>query len=392
MTAEITQPPFALYIVWHPKYIEGKKIATQLHNHFGTNGYCNINGNTGIPVLFRNTNAPNSSTPLGIDLNSADSIAIIILSDHALKNDYAWMQYVQGLVDDTATKGLGMQVFPISIQPGTHNVVKKIHALRWDKCVDKNLTLEKWLIINITILLIRILRYCLERILYPDRSDPTKNYMENVNVFLSHSKHDCDGKTVAKAIREWLHNNIQMSSFYDTHDIIPGLSFDVAINQSIKDGVMVIIYTDSYSSRDWCRREVITAKSENVPLLAVDCLRDVDERSFPYMGNVPVVRMNSVTDDRIPRVVEKLLDEVFKDLLWRYTVKKHYKPSSHIIFLSRPPELFSLTALPRSTNDKTQLIVYPDPPLSNVELELLLKIGHNIKLLNMKKWQTEMNK
>ena len=160
--------------------------------------------------------------------------------------------------------------------------------------------------------------------------------------------------------------------------------------QSTKDGVLLIIYTDSYSSRYWCKCEVIGDKSKNAPVLMVDCLQDVGKRSFPYLGNVPVVRTNPDDNTRIPLVIEKLLDEVFKDLLWRYTVKKLYRSSSHTTFISRLPELISLVTLPGTADDETQLVVYLDPPLSSTELELFLKTGINMKLLNLKTWQMEM--
>jgi hypothetical protein len=54
---------------------------------------------------------------------------------------------------------------------------------------------------------------------------------------------------------------------------------------------MVAIHTDSYSSREWCRREIIEAKRWNVPLVVANGISNLDERGFPYMGNVPVVRL-----------------------------------------------------------------------------------------------------
>ena len=390
MTAEITHPPFVLYVVWHPEYTAGANIANRLHKHFGTD-YHNITCEEGIPVLFRNTNAPNSNSPLRIDMNSAGSIAVVVLINHTLKNDPSWVQYFHRLMDNATTTGLNTRVFPVTLESDTHDICKNIHALRWDKCTDKNIELEQWLIIELTTSFIRMLRHCLRQILSSDQSDSLRYYMENLKIFLSHSKHDCDGKTVARTIRNWLHENAQLSSFFDVNDVIPGIPFDDVMRQSIKeDGVLLIIYTDSYSSRYWCRREIIEAKSKNVPVLMVDCLQNVDKRSFPYFGNVPVVRMNSDDSTRIPLVIEKLLDEVFNDLLWRYTVKKLYNYSSHTTFISRPPELISLATLPSPADDEIQLIVYPDPPLNNTELELFLKTGINIKLLNLKKWQMEI--
>lgn len=44
------------------------------------------------------------------------------------------------------------------------------------------------------------------------------------------------------------------------------------------------------SSRPWCRREVLEAKRFGAHILIVDALEGGDPRSFPYGGNVPIIR------------------------------------------------------------------------------------------------------
>lgn len=112
-----------------------------------------------------------------------------------------------------------------------------------------------------------------------------------MQIFLSHSKHDNNGVQIAKAIRTHLHNGHGLASFFDVHDIPAGLRFQVVLLQQVRVSAMVAIHTDSYSSREWCRREVIEAKRWNVPLVVANSISDLDERGFPYMGNVPVVRL-----------------------------------------------------------------------------------------------------
>ena len=148
------------------------------------------------------------------------------------------------------------------------------------------------------------------------------------------------------------------------------------------------IYTDSYSTRDWCKHEVIKAKREQVPMVVVDCLQTIDERAFPYLGNVPVIRMDP-DKDTIPLIIGQLLDEVFKDLLWRCTVEKFHKSFPRITFMARPPELLSLTTLPNTTGNGERFVVYPDPPMSTDELELFSSVDHNLSLLNLTLWRVD---
>ena len=79
--------------------------------------------------------------------------------------------------------------------------------------------------------------------------------------------------------------------------MMAGVRFDAVIEDAIRHGVLVAIYTDSYSSREWCRREAILAKRHGVPMLVIDCLQDKDDRAFPYLWNKPSPRDDWVAID-----------------------------------------------------------------------------------------------
>ncbi|WP_204306774.1 toll/interleukin-1 receptor domain-containing protein, partial [Klebsiella pneumoniae] len=74
-----------------------------------------------------------------------------------------------------------------------------------------------------------------------------------------------------------------LATFFDVHDIPTGVRFDRAILLQVRVSAVVAVHTDSYSSREWCRREIIEAKRWNVPLVVANCIADADERGFPYM-------------------------------------------------------------------------------------------------------------
>ena len=150
---------------------------------------------------------------------------------------------------------------------------------------------------------------------------------------------------------------------------------------------MVAIHTDSYSSREWCRREVIEAKRWNVPLVVANCISDLDDRGFPYMGNVPIVRLEPQGLDRIDFVVGRLLDEVLKDFLWRCRVELvRDEADPAVTFVPRPPELISLAGLPAIVDVPNPMIVYPDPPLSAEEERLFAEISPHVQLRSMTEW------
>ena len=223
-----------------------------------------------------------------------------------------------------------------------------------------------------------------------DRLCDTSLDRRKVEVFLSHSKSDDYGVRIAELVRDWLHKNSQLSSFFDIHDIPPGRRFSSVILEAISAGVLLAVQTDTYSSREWCRREVLAAKLSGVPMVVVDALAAGERRAFPYLGNAPVVRMNPSHPDQIGRVIGCLLDETLKQLLWRRRVERFGVTSPPVRFTSRPPELLALAGLPESTANTEPVIVYPDPPLGEEERQLFAAVRGDVRLRTVTQWSAEI--
>lgn len=387
--ADLSRPLLVLYVIWHPDYADGGAIAEVLREHFRRKLYENIAGGIGLSVIYRYAAAPGLATPLPIDLNEAETTAIVILADPKFVADAAWTGYVQKLVERTEEAGLGTRVFPVAIEPGVleHLGVEE-QALRWDLWTGSQKERCRQLTAELTYEFCRMLRHYLEHLKRPLQDEAAlEAYLKKVQIFLSHSKHDNDGVQIAKAIRTQLHNGHGLASFFDVHDIPAGLRFQKVLLQQVRVSAMVAIHTDSYSSREWCRREVIEAKRWNVPLVVANSISDLDERGFPYMGNVPVVRLEPNGVDRIDFVVARLLDEVLKDFLWRCRVQlARGVADPTVIFLPRPPELISLANLPPAEDVPEPLIVYPDPPLSTEEERLFAEVAPRVQLRSLTEW------
>lgn len=386
--ATVPAPPFALYVVWHPGCAGGKEVATLLYRHFGTERYRSLAGGAGIPVLYRCANAPNANAPLPIGWGEAATTAVVVLMDDCLVRDPSWARYFQDIVREAAPLGFGARVFPVAMDAGALGACGGIQALRWDKWEGNGDGRGRRLVRDLTERFIGMLRHRPERG-RPGASEEPEYRTESVRIFLSHSTKDQHGKRIAESVRDWLHRHGTVSGFLASRDIPAGERFDSVITGAIRNSVVAIIYTDSYSSREWCRREVIEAKRANMPILLVDCLESVDERSFPYMGNVPVVRMDPASEDAIPAVAGRLLDEALRHYLWRRGVENFRKSAPQATFMARPPELLSLALLPDTGGNGERLVVYPDPPLGAAELGLFSDADHGLRLYSLKQWHGE---
>ena len=386
-----TDPPFMLYIVRHPEFDAGETIEEKLLHYFGSERYDYVSGGERLRVAFRRANKPGSNEPLPIDWGSSGTTAVVVLLDNKLAQDQAWLQYVRNIAEETDQIGLGARVIPVAMEEGVLRIGVEEEALRWHDWGESEEGRERQLLRALTDAFIRMLRHHLSELQHPgaDR-DTLDDYLENVQVFLSHCKHDDHGEPVALALRTWLINNASLAPFIDVHDIPAGVSFASVLDRAAGRGVMVAIYSDQYSSREWCRREVITAKRRNLPMLLVDCLHDVDTRSFPYLGNVPCIRMNPEAMDRLDCITEYLLDEIFQDFLWRCRVEGFRNGFPQTTFLARAPELLSLATRPKAAEGTAWDIVFPGPPLGEPEKQLFTDVVSDVRVYSLTEWLAEV--
>ena len=388
MVEEInTAPPLTLYVVWHPHYTSGEGVGNQLLDHFGSHRFTYVSGGDRVRVMFRNAVAPGADEPMQIDWDSSQTTAVVVLLDHALISDHSWANYVRKLAGEAREDSFRNHVIPVAMEDGVLNMGLAEQALRWHDWAESAEEKEWRLVRELKYTFSRMLRHRMAELRHPtgDR-DSLGDYLEKVKVFLSHSKHDAYGETVAGNLRRWLNDNANLATFLDIQDIPPGVPFDSVIDHEVDASVMVAIHTDSYSSREWCRREVVRAKRLNVPMLTVNCLKEIDERAFPYLGNVPSVRMNPETVDRLTEVAGCIMDEVFKDFLWRCRVEDLYRRFPETTFLARAPELISLASRPPATVGTGWHIVYPGPPLSTEELDLFADVASDVRVLSLTEW------
>ncbi len=98
--------------------------------------------------------------------------------------------------------------------------------------------------------------------------------------------------------------------------------------------------------------------------------------------------MDPGRSDQIPGVVARLLDETFKGFLWASRIER-LPERGGLVFLTHPPELFSLAKLRLSARDGSLAIVYPDPPLGSEELELFADVAHDVQLHSLTEWLGE---
>lgn len=383
-------PPYlSLNVLTHPTDLLGTSAAAALREHFEQDLFREFN--TSTQILVEHFNAPDVITidGQGAGWNEAEDAVIVPLIGPAMVADGGWSSCVARCVQQSMAGGV--HVVPVMIEDVTAELSLEIQSMRFDLWHGTNTDRQKRLVREITLELIRYLRHKLRRQTRPEHSEQSlSEYARKVQVFISHSKHDGDGERVAFAIRRCLHDSSSLHGLIDVHDIPAGVLFDQMLLHQVRTSALIAIHTDSYSTREWCRREVIEAKQHLVPMVVADCIRDRDEHCMPYLGGVPVVRMCPDQCHRAGVVVQRLLDEIFLSYLWDNSTRGLQESFSNIHFMYRSPEPLSLTAAGMLPTGGISEIVYSGRVLQAADLRVFKQLAPNVAVTDMERWRRTM--
>lgn len=382
---EYYKSPLTIYVVWHPANKNGLSYAEALYNSFCRDINSPLSRGLGIPVHFRYIPAKGITVPLDIDASTSDRNAIVLLTDDEMFNDYKWHGYVLGLLNK---ESVNTRVFPIALSEYAFSIDES----RLSRKQFINLTkiggfTEIEIIENRIKELRSRLLHDLSRFFFKlsdVASAGIKAEQPPVHLFVSHAKKD--NEDMAMQFRDFVQSETKLKTFFDVNDIADADDFEAAIEKNLANSAIVVFLSDQYSTREWCRIEVIVAKRNKSPLVVVNNIQKGEKRSFPYLGNVPTIRYNEgcfkdIIDIALYQVLNNLfLEEKLKKEIELYDMESVFQT----YLIENAPELFTyidIKRLEKRRNKKKILVVYPDPPLGREELNVLNDIDSNIQFI-----------
>lgn len=387
----------AVYVVWHPEFKRGEEVANRLYLHFAQDGSLpGIRRGVGVPVFFRSAPAGVAGAePAPIDLTQAEHSVVVPLVDTKMFEaaDQGWECYFARLLPQLSDEG-PHRLFPVAFNPALRtwknafgptqslslrpDISRKADAQKAEavKEMQENEVRQNTNVLHdVTHELARLL---LDKPRTAQASTQLRLSKAPVTLFLSHAKRD--GEKLVTEILRYVADNTKLDTFFDRKTIGPGSDFAAELIGNMDGAAVLVLLTDFYASRPWCQREVLRAKQLGRPVLVVDALKLGEARSFPYLGNTPTVRWQDGAAS-FDAAIGYLLREVLRTEYFRRYVESlktlaGIDPTAHA--LPYPPEL--LTAVERRKNGPhASLYVYPDPPISAAEAELLANMDPTLR-------------
>lgn len=316
--------PLSVYVLYDKDNTKGSETYEKIYHLLCRNSSRPFEDGLDIPVFFR-TDMANQITP--IDINFSNKTIAILLVDDNMYCNTIWDEYIKELLvkqDNGALK-----IFAVKLSKYAFDINPLLQEEQFICLKNENIETD-WHEFQIR-LYDNILRYL-------------KSYKvgQKLKLFISHSKKDKDhlGESTAISLRDYLRSDTKLDSFFDVNDILDGHQFAQQIQSGIASSLLVIIESDTYSEREWCRIEAISGKKNNVPSILVNVLNGVSSRTFPYLGNMPKIRFNGKWDDVIILLLRTALDQYYeKEYLEQLVMKCDLQNTS---ILPVPPELMNL--------------------------------------------------
>jgi len=363
-------PKFPLLVQFelHPASKEAAAAAEYLHGV--------LNADPAVPGLqvptYFTPNDGSGEPPEPRLANEADRVLVVLLADDNLavsarrstKSGMTWGDYATEL--RSITESAGHRFMPVQLTESAYPIDKRLDDMTFLRAwaIDGVEERHKFIARRLVHLLIRRLRP------RPENEDAPP-----VTIFLSHTKMDLEHEPrVVKTLLAHLTATQPEKTWFDSGDISTGSLFAHEIEKGVKDTALLAIVTDSYSSRSWCRREVLLAKHHQRPVVIVDAVQDREIRRFPYSGNTPVIRWRG-RDQDAQGVVDLLLREVLRHAYAEESLKQRKRHGD--VVLPAGPELVTIV---HHRKEKGQpIVLYPDPPLGPEELEVLERTGVRVE-------------
>lgn len=380
--------PLNIFVVWHPNFQAGKKIAEELYSTFCRDYQNPLSRGIGIPIYFRYAKLEDNK-PLEIDLSNSEKNAMVLLIDDEYVLDENFRSYTEELskkIDDNN------RIFPISLCNKAYSIGCGLSTLQFTdgtKFFEKDLNLQniKDLEKSIKKIKTELLHDCSRLILnfHPKQKDKEQHRIGSpVKLFLSHAKKDGESTTIK--FKHFIEKNLKLDVFFDTVDIANGYDFAEQFEQEIRHSALVVFHTDEYSNREWCRREILIAKKHKSPIVVVHNIIEGEKRAFPYLGNMPTTVIGKKEIIGFYKIVNltlyQVLNNLYQNRLLEWYSSMGTNDNNEIKVITSPPELFNFLDIKKykeNLGSKKLIILYPDPPLGLEELNILNELDEDVE-------------
>lgn len=395
-------PILEIFVVWHPQDTNGAELSRTIFDHFMRGPtFSGIIGG-GVQVSLRSAGwngegseprpiyADGSFTPNGIKpANFVAVVPLLGIEMAASVEDEAspWHSFVSAIRDAQASMPDRFGIFPYLLSESATNGTKLGKILGQYQFIAAGKPDEGGE--DVCSMLCRDLTQGIAQLISPDE-------MDRLTVFISHTKRQShnegeDVDALVRLVREVI-SSTRLNDFFDANDLQPGADWDEELRRRAGTSAMLAVRTDLYSSREWCQREVVIAKTHGMPVIMMDAIGYGEERGSFLMDHAPRVVVRKLEGRwqkrDVYRALNLLVDECLKRALWmRQRQLAKDRPELDVAWWApHAPEPLTLSYwingyVQKELKGEGDIrILHPDPPLGPEEREVLINYARSTRL------------
>jgi hypothetical protein len=386
-------PVLEIYAVWHPADVIGQQIADEFVAHYRGTAFTGLIGGA-VEVFIRSSGwrstadaprpIPLPGHPLVDGIDQAQFTAVVPLLGNemaaAVEQGGEWRTYLEAVVASQVTNPAHVGIFPYRLNAGATNgtvlgtilgVYQAIAASPAETPYDTP-----------TALRCRDLSQGIAQLM-------TTHPEAHLTAFISHTKRSASGEmgdvnALVALVRDVIAST-HLREFFDASDLQPGTDWANVLIKKAATSALLALRTDLYPSREWCQREVLTAKRHGMPVVILDAIGYAEERGSFLMDHVPRAPVRYEAPDwkrrDVYRALNLLVDECLKRVLWntQRDLAAGRKDLDVAWWAPHAPEPVTLAQWLEDARSNGQLpkgdrklrILHPDPPLGRDEKAVL---------------------
>lgn len=351
----------AVFVLYHSQYSQGKAIYSDIYKLLCRDANHPFEDGLDIPVYLRTGDDEQLRYISPINLDNTEKVFILLLVDDKMYCSDVWHNYIGQIVKSQQEHAEQVLIMCVELSKFSFDIGFGLSDKQFIRLNSYSIH-DNWQEFQIRLFdnLIRFIK---------------REELVKLKIFISHSKKDDNKIGLQRALefRDYIRSKTKLDSFFDANDILDGQDFENQIksNAAGEMSLLVILNSNTYSEREWCQKEVLYAKRNKIPTIAVSLLDGEVKRSFPYISNIPYIRFNDNWGDVLALLLRTALDQNNQAKYLANLRDELDEPVRNTFqILPFSPEAYSYVYDELASN-----VIYPEPPLSKDELDVLTKIA-----------------
>src|SRR4029077_18725352 len=248
-STQMKKEPLLVHLVFHPESPSARELAQHVHRQLNSDI---IVPGLRVPTVFCPA-CVGCTPPARLRIDFAERNFVVLLADDRLSIDNAWCGFCAEAWASCQDNSFARCV-PFQLSENAWPLDARLKEVSFAKAYLQP-SAEARSAFVVRRIVVELCRYLANL----DKVEESA-FQAPITLFLSHTKADLNKEPrVTQRFIECLREDQPIEAWVDAGDIQLGSKYAEAINRGIERTSLLVVLTDAYATREWCREEVLLA-------------------------------------------------------------------------------------------------------------------------------------